>query len=87
MAAAIDYEVLFFDGWGGIPAYYLIDEVEGETPEQALMVNLDRITGQVRERLSLSENDMTDEKILQGIYVVRGRGLVSVSDAQRFASR
>lgn len=87
MSTAMDYEVLFFDGSSDTPAYYLIDEVEGETPEQALTANLDRITEQVRERLSLSEQDFSDEDILQDIYVVRAHGLVSVSDAQRLARR
>lgn len=25
------YKVLFFDGWGTDPAYYLLDSVEGDT--------------------------------------------------------
>jgi len=87
MTEPMNYEVLFFHGWGDIPAYYLIDEVEGDTPEEALLANLERIAEQVRDTLSLSETDMSDEDVLQDVFVVRARGLVSVSDAQRFASR
>jgi hypothetical protein len=38
-----NYEVLFYNGWMDTPAYYLVSDVEGETPEQALAVNLDQV--------------------------------------------
>jgi len=41
------YEVLYYDGWGNIPAYYLIDSAKGETPEQALKENLTSITSRL----------------------------------------
>lgn len=47
------YEVLFFDGWGPDPAYYLVDSVEGDTAEDALAANSQRIVQQVRRRFGL----------------------------------
>ncbi|MBC7263717.1 MAG: hypothetical protein H5T64_05085 [Chloroflexi bacterium] len=74
------YEVLFFDGWGTMPAYYLLDGVEGDTPEQALSENLKRITQRVRRQFDLDEDEVSDEKIQGTIYVLRENGLVSVRD-------
>ena len=70
------YEVLFYDGWGDMPAYYLLDGAEGDTPEQALAANLERITQEVREKFNLPEDWVSDEKIQETIYVLRENGLV-----------
>jgi len=71
------YELLFYDGWSTIPAYYLVGGVEGETPEQALSVNLDWATRQVRSLLGLPQDTVSDERLQETIYVVRPDGLVS----------
>jgi hypothetical protein len=81
------YEVLFFDGWGDIPAYYLIDSVEGDTPEQALATNLERITLQIRRRFNLSDRDVSNRKIRETIYVLRENGLVSARDVVGLSRR
>jgi hypothetical protein len=70
------YEVLYFDGDGMVPAYYLISEVEGDTPEKALVNNLERVTREVREVFGLFTNDIPDVKIWEAIYVVRADGLM-----------
>ena len=57
------YEVLFFNGWGTMPAYYLLDGVEGNTPEQALAANLERVIQQVREHFGFAEDEMSDARI------------------------
>ncbi len=75
------YEVLFYDG--DIPAYYLLDGVEGDTPEQALAANLERITQEVRDRFNLQKDDASDERIQETIYLLRENGLVSVRDVAR----
>ena len=56
------YEVLFFDGWGAMPVYYLLDNVEGNTPEQALAASVERITQQIRRRFGLHEGEVSDGK-------------------------
>jgi len=77
------YEVLFFDGWGTIPAYYLLGSVEGDTPEHALGANLERITQQVRRQFGLPEGEVRDEQIQETIYVLRENGLVSMREVAR----
>jgi hypothetical protein len=81
------YEVLFFDGWGMTPAYYLLDGVEGDTPEQALAANLEQITQQVRRCFDLRENGLSDEQIRETIYVLRENGLVSAKDVAGLRGR
>lgn len=71
------YEVLFFNGWGTIPAYYLLDSLEGDTPEHALAANLERIIQQVRRRFDLCEDEVSHEQIQEMIYVLRENGLIS----------
>lgn len=77
------YEVLFYDGWCDIPAYYLLDSVEGGTPEEALTTNIERITQQVRERLGLLASELSDRQIQDTIYVLRENGLVCARDVAR----
>jgi hypothetical protein len=81
------YEVLFFDGWGDLPAYYLLDGVEGDTPEQALTTNIERITQQVRARFGLLAGELSDRQIQDTIYVLRENGLVCARDVARSRER
>jgi hypothetical protein len=74
------YEVLFFDGWGAMPAYYLVESVEGDIPEDALAANLERITQQVRHQFDLRESEVSDKQVQETIYVLREDGLVSARD-------
>ncbi len=80
------YEAVYYDGWG-IPAYYLLHSVDGESPEQALRDNLQRLTAQVRELFGLSPDDVPDDKIQETLYVIRSDGLVSVHNLERSSSR
>ena len=72
----MSYEALFYDGWADVPAYYLIDSVEGDTAEDALIKNLDRLVQTARDLLSFSPEFVSDRHIRQSIYVVRRDGLV-----------
>jgi len=74
------YEVVFFDGWGMMPAYYLVQSVEGPTPEQALAANLEGITREIRERFGLHEGLVHDKQIQETVYALRDNGLVSLRD-------
>jgi hypothetical protein len=71
------YEALFYDGWADVPAYYLIDGIEGRTAKDALATNLDRLVQTARELLNLPSEIVSDLRIKQSIYVLRGDGLVS----------
>jgi hypothetical protein len=77
------YELLYYDGWGQMPAYYLLGGLEGDTPEDALRRNLQQATRDVRDLFCLSEDDMSDEDIQETLYVLRENGLVPVRDLAR----
>ena len=69
---------------GERPVYYLLDNVEGDTPEQALAASVERITQQIRRRFGLHEGEVSDGQIQETIYVLRENGLVSVRDVAGF---
>jgi hypothetical protein len=75
--SAMLFEVLFYDGWGEMPAYFLVDVVEGETAEEALQNNLPQIIAAVREMFKLDES-VTDEKICETLYLLHPEGLLPV---------
>ena len=58
----------------------MLNGVEGEPPEEALRLNLEYLTGEARNVLGLSPEDISDEEIQETIYVIRSDGLVSVHD-------
>lgn len=72
-----NYEVLFYNGWVEPPAYYLVGDVEGETPEQALATNLSQVIGVVREKFSLDDDRGSERVVREYLYVVREGGLLS----------
>ena len=74
------YEVLFYNGWETVAAYYLIDSVEGNTPEQALAENIDQVTQKVRELFGLDSSDLSNERLRETIYILREGGLVPVQN-------
>jgi len=74
---AMLFEVLFYDGWGDMPAYFLVDVVEGETAEEALQNNLPQLIATVREMFGLDES-VTDEKICETLYLLHPEGLLPV---------
>ena len=67
------YEVLFYNGWGSAPAYYLVDSVE--TPRSALRHELGRVLSTVRAEFDL-DTEVSDRKICESLYVLRSNGLV-----------
>jgi hypothetical protein len=71
------YEAVFYDGWADIPAYYVLDSVDGETAEDALAKNLDRLVQTARDLLNFASDTVSDLHIKQAIYVLRGNGLVA----------
>jgi hypothetical protein len=71
------YEALLYDGWTDIPAYYVLDSVEGETAEDALAKNLDRLVQKARDSLNFASETVSDLHTKQAIYVLRGNGLVA----------
>jgi len=71
------YEAVFYDGWADIPAYYVLDSVEGETAEDALAKNLDSLVQTARDLLNFASETISDLHIKQAIYVLRGNGLVA----------
>jgi hypothetical protein len=72
------FEVVYYDGWSTPPAYYLVGGAEGESPQQALRLNLQRLTAETRGILNLSPDDISDEKIQETLYAIRSDGLVPV---------
>jgi hypothetical protein len=72
------YEVLFYSGAGMIPAYYLIDGIEGDTIEDALQNQLGSVVQQVRETFHLGDQ-FPVRKIYEALFVLKEDGLVSVS--------
>ncbi len=70
------YEVLFYNGWVEPPAYYLVTDASGDSPEQALENNLARIIQQVRTTFALDLSDGSDSSLKETIYLLREDGLV-----------
>jgi hypothetical protein len=70
------YEVVYYDGSVDPPAYYLIGEIEGESPEQALRSNLQSLTAVVRDLLLLEPEYYPDKKIHWSLFAIRSNGLV-----------
>lgn len=74
------YEVLFYNGWQDVPAYYLVDSVEGRRPKEALTRQLGGVIATVRKEFGLSA-EVADHKICESLYVLRSDGLVRGSAA------
>jgi hypothetical protein len=72
------YEVLFYNGWQDVPAYYLVDSVEGRRPKEALARQLGRVIATVRTEFGL-DAEVVDRKICESLYVLRSDGLVRAS--------
>jgi hypothetical protein len=80
--AIVLYEILYYDGWSSPPAYILLDGINADSPEEALSMNVDQVTEQVREQLGISSEDVSDDKIQELLYVLRTNGLLSMHEAQ-----
>ena len=75
------FEAVWYNGWDEPPGYFLLDEAEGDTAEEALVQNVGRLTQQVREMFSL--DDWSDSKIQETLYVFPSDALISLRSIQR----
>jgi hypothetical protein len=71
------FEVVFYDGNGSYPAYYLIDRFECETLEEVLKDKLEDIIRRIREMFRI-ERDVPNWKIYKTLYVFKVDGLVQI---------
>ncbi len=75
------YSVFFYDGWHiPEPDYIWVAEVDGQNPRDALEANLRQIVKTVREMLELDEDDISDYKIQEALYIVPGDYWMSYHD-------
>ncbi len=77
------FEAVWYNGWIDPPAYILLDEVEGDTPQQALLDNLERLTQQVRDICAMSKDDWDDYKVQETLYLLNGDEKVSTYTLER----
>lgn len=75
------YEALFYNGWADPPAYYLLGEVEGRSPKDALRRSLPRLVSEVRGMVF--DPSLTEERICETLYVLRSNGLVPAHELGR----
>ena len=69
------YEVVFYNGWQELPAYYLVGSVEGRRPKEALAKQLSEVIANVRKELDL-DPEVDDYHIYGSLYVLRSDALV-----------
>jgi hypothetical protein len=79
------HEILFYDGEQSPPAYYLIDGIEAVNPKDAFAHRSPDIVNRVREVLNFG-SEISDEKILDALYILKKGGLVSASAAKSLDS-
>lgn len=72
------HEILFYDGEQFPPAYYLIDGIQVNDPEDAFARHLPYIVNRVREMLGFG-SEISDRKIHDALYILREGGLVSAN--------
>jgi hypothetical protein len=66
-----NYTIFFNDAWHiPEPAFYWVAEVQGMNPQEALDTNLLHLIQAVREILELDEDDLSDYKIEEALYIV-----------------
>lgn len=70
------HEILFYNGEQFPPAYYLIDGIEANNPEDAFAHQLPYMLKRVREMLGFG-SEISDRKIQDALYILRKGGLVS----------
>lgn len=71
------YEVLFYNGDGLLPAYYLIDGIEEESLENKSKKKLAGITQRVREMFHLGD-DFPERKIHEALFILKEDGLIPI---------
>ena len=73
------YEVLFYNGWQDVPAYYLVGSVEGRRPREALARQLAKVVADLRREFHLGP-EIDDYYICESLYVLRSDALVSAAE-------
>ena len=73
------YEVLFYNGDGLFPAYYLIEGIEEEIMENMSKNKIAGITQRVREMFHLGD-DFQDRKIHEALFVLKEDGLIPIKN-------
>ncbi len=79
----MSYEAVWYNGWIEPPAYILLDEVEGDTPEQALLNNLDHLTQRVRRIYQIVKDEWDDDDIQESLYIFNYNDNMSVYKLKR----
>ena len=72
------YEIVFYDGDGWYPAYYIIDTIESETAKIKSDEKLIDITERVKEMFHLG-NDIPSSAIQENPFLLDEDGLVPLS--------
>ncbi len=81
------YIVFFYDGWHiPEPDYIWVAEVDGKNPQDALETSLQQIIQTVREMLQLDEDDLSDYKIQEALYIVPSDYWMSYNEVYWHAS-
>ena len=73
------YEVLFYNGWQDVPAYYLVSSIEGRRPKEALRRHIERVIQDVRDQFGLGD-EVEDYWICDSLYALRDKALLSASE-------
>ena len=74
--------ILFLDEWHmPEPAYYLVDEVKGINPKDAIKRNRVHLLKRVRDILSVQKDEIAEYKIERALYVIPIEHWVSASEA------
>jgi len=73
---------LFYNGEQFPPAYYLIDGIEANTPEDAFSHHLPYMVKRVREMLGFG-SEISDRMIQDALYILKEGGLVSAHAGKR----
>ncbi len=73
------YQVFYYDGESGHPAYHFIQDMQGMSLEDALRQSLQSAIGETREVLDLSPQYFSDDDVQFGLCVLKDDSMVSVS--------
>lgn len=73
------YEVVFYSGDEPVPAYYVVDQIACENVEEELKNKLARLTQRIRDMFGI-EDDISNWKIHEALYVLQEDGLIPVKD-------
>lgn len=72
------YEIVFYDGDGWLPAYYVIDTIEVEKTKKAFGEKLKTITERVKEKFCIGA-EVSSSTIQENLFMLNEDGLVPLS--------